>query len=165
LGGAIAVAGVGVMFVHPGAVAGAAVSVADALILIAIVAAWRRDRDVRLFPAMVGLSLSLLTAAAAAAYPAVAVGPIFDVVGRSSWLGDAVADGLLGWALARRGGWGTAAAIGCLARCAGALMLVVRPAKGEQAFNWLYPWQVTAIWSGVLVAVFFARVRALGPTS
>jgi hypothetical protein len=166
-GGTIGALAAAAMFLRPGPAAGAAVTAADALILVGVFSLWRRLRGVLWLLALVGFGFSLLTTGVLAALPTVSVGPIFDVLGRLSWLGDAAAYGLLGVALIRRKGegrtgLGIAAAVGCLSRSAAALLLAGRPSLGDQVVNLVHPWQGTAIATGVLLAAIFAS--GLAPT-
>jgi hypothetical protein len=164
-GGVEAAIAAGAMFVHPGTAAGVASSMGDALILVAVLALWRRGRNVAWLRAAAGLIFSLFTGGLAAASPTVSVGPLFDLFGRLSWLGDAGAYALLGVALLRSRadgprGWTAAAGVACLGRCAAALLLVGRPSQSEETFNWVHPWQIAAIASGALLAACFAGMLA-----
>jgi hypothetical protein len=157
----------------PGPATGAIATSADAAILVGAIGLRRRHGGRLLLAAIVGLSASLVTGIASFGLPLVTVGPAFDVVGTLSWLGDAAAYAILGFALLR--GWSVGrrrvaivAGIGCLLRAGAALLLVAVPHDDslvDPSFRLLQAWRVCAAVSYALVAIFFVATSRTEPTA
>jgi len=153
------------MLVHESVNAGIVCTVGDVLVLLGILgfrrlgaaAVWR-------WPA-IGLALSVLSAMLVVWLPTLSMGPILNLSGRLNWFGDALAYGLLAWALVRAGGRRlySAVAAACGARAMVALVLAGRPSPIQAGLGVEHAWQILVAASATLMAVFFAsRFSAKG---
>jgi len=145
------------MLAHASVAAGIACTVGDILILIGILG-FRRSGKVAWRWSATGLTLSVLSAILVLWLPTLIAGPIQNFSGRLNWLADAIAYGLVGWAVVRTSTQrrAVATAVGCGLRAIAALYLAGRPSPTELSLGPEHAWEILVVVSASLLVFFFA---------